>query len=300
MTDEDLHIFRTIAMTGNLSRAAVLLQTSQPTISRHLQHLEKELGTTLMDRSSGSIQLTPQGLQVLEFAQRVLGEWDALKQSFHQQQPISGFIEVASSTVPAKILVLPAVASFLRQYPHIHVHVSIMNSQNVFHAIDEDHVAMGFVGLEPPSQSWRTELIGRDEVILVVPNLPQYERWPTSIPLKDLAQLPFVQRKEGSGTHLTAIKALRERGFEQNWRVVCEVDSHEALIETVATGIGVGFASRQIAAMMSTRQVRMVSVEGGPILRHLYLIHKQDAENNKISDLFLSHLKTQHNILTRP
>ncbi|WP_053960353.1 LysR family transcriptional regulator [Sulfobacillus thermosulfidooxidans] len=299
MTDEDLHIFRTIAMTGNLSRAALLLQTSQPTISRHLQHLEQELGTTLMDRSSGTIQLTPAGMQVLEFAQRVLGEWEALKQSFNHYEPIRGFIEIASSTVPAKILVLPAVATFLRQYPHIHIHVSIMNSQMVFHALEQDRAAMGFVGLEPLSKSWRSELIGRDEVILVVPNLPQYEKWSTSIPLKDLAQLPFVQRKEGSGTQLTAITALRERGLEQDWRVVCEVDSHEALIETVATGIGVGFASRQIAAMMTNRHVRILSVEGGPILRHLYLIRKQDMDNDSASQLFLQHIM-QHDILKSP
>ena len=65
-----IEIFRAVMTTGNLTEAAALLQTSQPTVSRELARFEKVLGLTLFSRTRGRLQPTVQGLRLFEEVQR--------------------------------------------------------------------------------------------------------------------------------------------------------------------------------------------------------------------------------------
>jgi len=56
-----LRYFQAVVQNRNISRAALQLHVSQPTISRQLHDLEEELGITLFDRGSRTIQLTDSG-----------------------------------------------------------------------------------------------------------------------------------------------------------------------------------------------------------------------------------------------
>ncbi|MCL4496112.1 MAG: LysR family transcriptional regulator [Firmicutes bacterium] len=297
MNDEVLKSFRVVATAGSLSRAAQILRLSQPTISRHVQQLEEEVGTSLLDRSSHPLVLTPAGAMILEFAGRTLTDWNTLKQSFSSPPFITSSIEIASSTVPAKVLVLPAVARFLRDYPSISVHVSVMNSQKVIQAVQRETVDVGFAGMKPDEPSWRIEVIGQDEVCLIVPDRLPYRKWPQNIPLHQLEKLAVVERREGSGTQLTAYNMLRERGIAPRFHVVCEVDSHEELIEAVATGIGVGFASRQVVARTCQPQIKTVRLQGGPIVRDLYALSKQLVKDGSPTALLLSYVRMQNSVM---
>lgn len=65
-----IEIFHAVMTTGNLTEAAVMLHTSQPTVSRELARFEKVLGLTLFERSRGRLHATVQGLRLFEEVQR--------------------------------------------------------------------------------------------------------------------------------------------------------------------------------------------------------------------------------------
>ena len=60
--------FYYVAKQGSVTNAAGIMGRQQPTISRQIKCIEKELGVTLFDRSSGKMELTPEGKIVLEKA----------------------------------------------------------------------------------------------------------------------------------------------------------------------------------------------------------------------------------------
>ncbi len=66
-----LHYFRTVAHEGGVTAAAAALHVSQPSISVQIQKLEKALGHKLFDRSGRSMELTPEGKVVLEYADEI-------------------------------------------------------------------------------------------------------------------------------------------------------------------------------------------------------------------------------------
>lgn len=65
-----IEIFHAVVTTGNLTEAAALLHTSQPTVSRELARFEKLIGLQLFERIRGNLQPTVQGLRLFEEVQR--------------------------------------------------------------------------------------------------------------------------------------------------------------------------------------------------------------------------------------
>ncbi len=66
-----LHYFRTVAREGGVTAAAAALHVSQPSISVQIQKLEKALGHRLFDRSGRTMELTPEGKVVLDYADEI-------------------------------------------------------------------------------------------------------------------------------------------------------------------------------------------------------------------------------------
>lgn len=69
---KQLQYFRTCVETGNFSRAAELLYTTQPNVSRTVKGLERQLGVTLFKRTARGIRPTPEGERVYRYAQQIL------------------------------------------------------------------------------------------------------------------------------------------------------------------------------------------------------------------------------------
>lgn len=85
--------FVRIVEAGSLSAAAAQLATTQPTISRRLQILERSLGAPLLLRTTHSMQLTPAGERYFGRARDLLAEWQAF------EAELRGGDEVADGTL---------------------------------------------------------------------------------------------------------------------------------------------------------------------------------------------------------
>ncbi|WP_084776640.1 LysR family transcriptional regulator [Serratia symbiotica] len=70
ITLRQIEIFRAVMTTGNLTEAAMLLHTSQPTVSRELAHFEKRMQLQLFARVRGRLSPTMEGLRLFEEVQR--------------------------------------------------------------------------------------------------------------------------------------------------------------------------------------------------------------------------------------
>ena len=77
----DIEAFIELTETNSFAKAAVNLNLSQPALSRRIQKLEYELGTTLFDRTTRKVQLSYSGRN---FYERARGIIEAIKTAFHQ------------------------------------------------------------------------------------------------------------------------------------------------------------------------------------------------------------------------
>ena len=86
MDQYTLECFVAVADSSSFSKAAEKLFMTQPSLSRRIAALEKEVGAALVIRSKPIIQLTPKGAEMLLTARRILGLYNELYDSFSAQQ----------------------------------------------------------------------------------------------------------------------------------------------------------------------------------------------------------------------
>ena len=87
-----LEYFLAVAEVGGISRAADILHISQPTLSRQLMELEREIGSTLLIRGKRSVTLTPDGLMFRETARDILALYQKAQEKHAQSTELSGDI----------------------------------------------------------------------------------------------------------------------------------------------------------------------------------------------------------------
>jgi len=121
--------FLVTAQEGSLTAAARALDLTQPTLSRQVSMLEKELGVALFEHSGRGISLTPSGLELLDHV-RSMG--DAANQlslcASGQSQSIEGTVCITCPEITAAYI-LPAIILKLRKFsPGIRIELIASNS----------------------------------------------------------------------------------------------------------------------------------------------------------------------------
>lgn len=131
--------FLAVAETGSLSAAARQLNRSQPTLGRHIQSLERDLGCQLFDRHPRGLRLSDSGSQLLPMAREMYAQMNAIALSVAgQSQQLSGTVRIAASIFASHYVLPPILAHIRQQEPTIELElVPSDSSENLlFRAAD--------------------------------------------------------------------------------------------------------------------------------------------------------------------
>jgi DNA-binding transcriptional LysR family regulator len=117
-----MQTFIRIVEAGSLSAAAARLGTTQPTISRRLQTLERSLGLRLLQRSTHSMTPTEAGARYYEQARAFVDDWGAFESDLRGaiDEP-EGLLRVVVPHAFGQQHLLAPLANFLRRYPRVAV-----------------------------------------------------------------------------------------------------------------------------------------------------------------------------------
>ncbi len=117
-----MRLFLRVADAGSFSRAANDLTIGQPTVSRRIQDLEHRLGAELFHRTTRSLSLTEAGQRFYERARAILSEFDDAEAEARglEHEPV-GLLRMSTTHSLGRLVITPAVSSFLKLYPHIRI-----------------------------------------------------------------------------------------------------------------------------------------------------------------------------------
>ena len=145
-----LQVFSAIVEAGSLTSAAERLDMSLPTVTRHLAALEAELGARLLQRTTRSMLLTPEGSVYLERARQVLGDMKAADDELRERHPVPrGSLLVSAPVLLGQMHVAPAVTRFLQKFSEIRVKLTL--EDRVVNLVDEGVDVAVRVGALPDS-----------------------------------------------------------------------------------------------------------------------------------------------------
>ncbi|WP_244224525.1 LysR family transcriptional regulator [Corallococcus sicarius] len=119
---ELMQTFLRIVDAGSLSSAAAQLGTTQPTVSRRLQALERSLGLRLLQRSTHAMKLTEDGARCYERAKELLASWDLLESDLRgaSDEPEGTLRVVVPHAFGQELLVEP-LTEYLRRHARVSV-----------------------------------------------------------------------------------------------------------------------------------------------------------------------------------
>ena len=121
-----LRAFTIVAETGNVTRAAELLNLVQPAVSRQLRLLEEGLGVTLFERARHGMILTEAGRALLVYARRAMLELDRAKAEIGRSaKGIAGIVTIGLLPSTADIIASPLVHAVRGQYPGIQLRIAM-------------------------------------------------------------------------------------------------------------------------------------------------------------------------------
>lgn len=144
-----LRYFIAVANEENISAAANQLHLSQPTLSRQLKDLEKELGTALFERGNRKITLTDEGKFLLKRAKEIVELVDKTEANFKESnEMISGEIYIGSGETEAMNFIARTSKDILELCPSIRFHLYSGNADEITSRLDSGLLDFGVV-IEP-------------------------------------------------------------------------------------------------------------------------------------------------------
>jgi DNA-binding transcriptional LysR family regulator len=112
--------FVRIVDKGSLTAAAGELGVSLPAMVRNLAALERNVGATLLNRTTRRLHLTDEGRQYLEHCRAILGHLQEAEASLHSRHRApSGRLAVTASALFGRHYVAPLVSEFVRRHPQV-------------------------------------------------------------------------------------------------------------------------------------------------------------------------------------
>lgn len=282
-----LRYFLAAAQEGNITRAADILHITQPTLSRQIMELERELGTTLMLRGKNGLTLTDDGLFFRQRAEEIVELAERLEQNFTERKSdVSGLIAIGASESVGSRLFARLIKRFSDKYPLIQFHLYNEMADNIRDRLEKGLVDVGLL-LEPVDTS-RYDFV----------RLSQKETW--GILMRD--DHPLAERKTIAPDEIAEyplILPLRERVRNEilNWMRKEEKDltiplsytllSNAALM--VEAGLGCAFCLDGALAIHSSPHLSFVPISPEHTTRSV-LVWKKNQMFSPATALFIQEI----------
>ncbi|WP_137921553.1 LysR family transcriptional regulator [Hydrogenophaga sp. 2FB] len=237
---ELMQTFVRIVEAGSLSQAAAQMGTTQPTVSRRLQALERSLGLRLLQRSTRAMRLTEDGERCYERAKVLIDGWDALQADARGAGEVpKGRLRVQVPHALGQEQLVRPLAGFLQRHPQ--VDVDWLLRDDVHDLIGEGIDCALQVGEVRDPSVVAIKLLEIPRIVVAAPALLKGSRKPRQV--ADLAQLPWLAlstyyRNEVSLTHVRTGEVQR---FAIQPRLC--TDNLYALGHAAVLGLGVGIGS---------------------------------------------------------
>ena len=272
-----LEAFSRVVETGSFSRAAELLRVSQPTVSVHVTALERELGLTLIARTTREVGPTEAGRILFEYARQMLDLRQRAKEELHRfATELSGTVTVAASSIPGRYFLPRMITAFQKRYPDVKFDLRMTDSAGAVEQVTAREAELGFCGTLSDGKCIAREFAD-DNLVMVAPDMPRYRAYRhEGASLRRIASEPFVVREEGSGTRRETGLFLRAMGVDPaGIRIAAQASSNEEVERLVEEGAGIAVLSRSAAEEHGNLLV--IELPAVKIRRKLYILRRKNS-----------------------
>ncbi|HYP05376.1 MAG TPA: LysR family transcriptional regulator [Bryobacteraceae bacterium] len=286
MTLENLRLFRDIAQTRSLSRAAEMNHITPSAASQQINEVERSLGVTLLDRSTRPLTLTPEGRLYQDMCRDVLRRSEEFQASLdHLKSEVAGTVRVAAIYSVGLSEMSELEAEFQRRLPAARLEVEYLRPEKVYEYVAADRVDLGLVSYPEPTREIAVLPWRREEMMLATgPAHPLASRG--RIYPSDLNGVDFVTFDDDLPIGREISRYLRTHGVEVN--TTMHFDNIQTIKEAVILGSGVSIIpARILHSEIADGRLRAVPLSEPGLFRPLGIVHRKKKRFHPAAQAFL-------------
>jgi DNA-binding transcriptional LysR family regulator len=260
-----LRYFLAVAEELNFGRAAERLNITQPSLSRQIQSLEKELNILLFERNQRQIKLTAPGQILLAEVEQILIRFDqgigVVKRASRGE---IGQLTLGFQGSSVYDIIPISIKAFRDRFPEVEIIMQHMETSEQVIAIAENNLDIGFVIPPITNANLKMEILLQEPLVLALPeNHPLAAQ--SEIAIAALANEPLIlaSRDRGCGLHEQIFGIYQQAGLSPN--VVCAAREMQVMLGFVAAGIGIALLPSHVKNFQRTGVVYRILNPSAPI-----------------------------------
>lgn len=264
MDELDIRILLSLAETGSLTKTAASLFLAQPTLTKRLQNVEQELGTSLFLRSKNGISLTPMGEQTIETLRRVSDQLSELRMFIQQNQEyVGGSLTVASSLDYSRYCLPDVLERYIHEFPRVNLKVTTAHSSTNYQKLVDGRCHAAFVRGEYNWDGERVKL--STEPICLIRSRENAD--------KPLSSLRYISRYTDNNHMTLQTRWLIEHNLSPESTL--NVDTLSTVVKLTQKGIGWSIVPGICLDTFTGIREPLYFEDGTPLVRNTYLLYRK-------------------------
>jgi DNA-binding transcriptional LysR family regulator len=283
-----LEYFVAVAESRHFTRAAAAVHVAQPSLSKQIRTLERELGAPLFSRARGRITLTAAGETLLPLATRILADVDSARVQVQELVGlVRGQLRLGATPTLSTVLLPRALRRFCNKYPGIDVHVEECGGRDLVRLLANGQLDLALVilPLHTRDPALATIPLFNEALVVAAPADGSIVRakW---LRVRDLARHPLVMLRSGYEMRDVVLAALRRERIEP--RVAIEGGELDAVLSFVEAGLGIAVVPSMVVEGRAA--LRAVPFARPGLFRTVGIAHRRDVEPSATAQAFRSEL----------
>ena len=294
----ELQVFVTVARERSFSKAATRLHRTQPAVSQAVRRLDDELGEKLFDRTTKDGKLTEAGRVLFDYAERLMRLSEEAEGAVRDLRDLRrGRVMIGANEAAVHVL-LPVMARFHQQYPHILVDVRRVPSRQIGVAVLERSLDFGVLSFPPAEADLDAISIGEDELVMLVhPKHALASR--AQVTMAEFARETVIAHNEASPARERVLRLFEQKHEAINIQIA--LPSLDGIKRAVEMNMGVALLPRRCAlAELSRGTLAAVHVAQVRLPRHLRLVYRAGNQRSHACSAFLDVAKAYRDSLDLP
>lgn len=233
-------IFYYVAKLRNFTKAANVLMSNQPNITRTVKNLEHALGCTLFLRSNRGVRLTPEGEKLYAHIQIAVEQIQAGEKALSMDNSLqSGVVTIAASEVALRCFLLPVLNAYRQQYPSIRLRVSNHTTPQAIASMQNGLADIALAtGPIAPIHHLKIKKVKKIKEIAVCGTAFR-ALVGQPLTLSDIAKHPIVSLGRQTNTYAFYTKWFLQHGVE--FAPDIEAATADQILPMVKNNLGIGF-----------------------------------------------------------
>ena len=288
-------IFLKIVEFKSITKAAEMLNLTQPAVSIQLKNFQNQFDMPLTQVVNRKLYITSFGHEIAIAAQKIIHEVNEMNyKTAAYKGRISGKLTI--SVVSTGKYVIPYfLTDFLRKYPDVELELDVSNKTKIIHDIQSNATDFSLVSTLPNNLLVESIPLMKNQLYLVGSKSMNLDKIKT---INDIStDTPFVFREDGSATRLAMEHFIQKNNITVHKKIV--LTSNEAVKQAVIAQLGISIMPIiGIRNEIALGQLRIIPVKNLPIVTEWNIIWSKGKRMFPVAKEFLKFLELEKDRIT--